>query len=91
MNPPYGKDIKKWVVKAYEESQRGVLVVCLLPARTDTSWWWDYCMKGDIRFIRGRIKFKGLNKYGKLTNWNATFPSAVVIFNPKKEENGNRL
>lgn len=38
MNPPYGRTIKAWVKKAYESSLDGALVVCLLPARTDTSW-----------------------------------------------------
>lgn len=83
MNPPYGTKISKWVKKAFEESQKGVLVVCLLPARTDTKWWWDYCMKGKIRFIKGRLKFKGRNTKGELVNYPATFPSAVVIFKPK--------
>jgi phage N-6-adenine-methyltransferase len=73
MNPPYGKVIGSWVKKAYESAQNGATVVCLLPARTDTKWWHDYCMKGSIRFIRGRLKFGG-NKNS------APFPSAVVIF-----------
>ena len=71
MNPPYGREIGKWVKKAYESS--GVTVVCLLPSRTDTTWWHDYCMKGEIRFIRGRIKFVGAAN-------SAPFPSAIVIF-----------
>ncbi len=84
MNPPYGTKISKWVKKAYEESQRGVLVVCLLPSRTDTRWWWDYCMKGEIRFIKGRLKFKGRNTKGVMVNGPATFPSAIVVFNKTK-------
>ena len=75
VNPPYGRDIKKWVKKAYEESKHAT-VVCLIPARTDTSYWHDYCMKGEIIFIRGRLKF-GNSKQS------APFPSAVVVF--KKE------
>jgi site-specific DNA-methyltransferase (adenine-specific) len=35
-NPPYGREIGRWVEKAYESSLAGALVVCLLPARTDT-------------------------------------------------------
>lgn len=73
MNPPYGRGIGKWVKKAYESSLSGSTVVCLVPARTDTAWWHDYCMKGEIRFIRGRLKFGG----GKTS---APFPSAVVVF-----------
>lgn len=77
MNPPYGREIGKWIAKAYQESQKGCTVVCLLPARTDTRWWHDYCMKGEIRFIRGRLKFVG-------SKYNAPFPNAVVIFRPSK-------
>jgi len=82
MNPPYGRDIGKWIKKAYEESLKGSLVVCLIPARTDTRWWWDYCIRGEVRFIKGRLKFKGLNGKGEIVNNSATFPSAVVIFKP---------
>jgi len=74
MNPPYGREIKHWIKKAHDESLKGALVVCLIPARTDTAYWHDYCMKGTIRFIRGRLKFSGKGA--------APFPSAVVIFRP---------
>lgn len=75
MNPPYGRQIGKWIAKAYSESQRGATVVCLVPSRTDTRWWHDYCMKGEVRFIRGRLYFgDGIGR--------APFPSAVVIFRP---------
>lgn len=72
MNPPYS-EIKKWMEKAYTESLDGCTVVCLVPARTDTAWWHDYALKGQIRFIRGRLKFGGSKN-------SAPFPSAVVIF-----------
>lgn len=38
MNPPYGREIGRWMAKAYESSQEGATVVCLVPARTDTKW-----------------------------------------------------
>lgn len=77
MNPPYGTQIKKWVGKAYIESQNGTAtVICLVPARTDTSWWHDFCMKGEIRFVRGRLKFVGAKSP-------APFPCAVVVFRAK--------
>jgi len=75
MNPPYGRTIKQWMKKAYESSLNGATVVCLVPSRTDTAWWHDYAVKGQIEFIRGRLKFGG-NKNS------APFPSAVVIFKP---------
>jgi phage N-6-adenine-methyltransferase len=73
MNPPYGREIGKWVKKAFESATQGATVVCLIPARTDTAWWHDYAMKGEIRFIRGRLKFGGSVN-------SAPFPSALVIF-----------
>ena len=79
MNPPYGREIGKWIKKAYESSFEGAVVVCLIPARTDTSWWHDYVQKAkEIRFIRGRLKFGG-NKNS------APFPSALVIFKQMQE------
>jgi phage N-6-adenine-methyltransferase len=81
MNPPYGRAIGKWMAKAYEASGGGATVVCLVPARTDTAWWHDYSMKGEIRFIRGRIKF--VSRTGVKDA--APFPSAIVIF---RGENG---
>lgn len=73
MNPPYGRTISQWMRKAYESAQAGATVVCLVPARTDTAWWHDYAMKGEIRFLRGRLKFGGHAN-------SAPFPNAVVIF-----------
>ncbi|HQE50436.1 MAG TPA: phage N-6-adenine-methyltransferase [Fervidobacterium sp.] len=80
MNPPYGREIGKWVEKAYRESVGGAVVVCLLPARTDTRWFHDYILdKADeIRFIKGRLKF------GESKN-SAPFPSMIVVFNQKKD------
>jgi phage N-6-adenine-methyltransferase len=73
MNPPYGRTIGQWMQKAYESSLQGATVVCLVPARTDTEWWHNFAMKGEIRFVRGRICF------GSATS-SAPFPSAIVIF-----------
>jgi phage N-6-adenine-methyltransferase len=73
MNPPYGRGIGSWLKKAYEESLKGATVVCLVPARTDTAWWHDYAMRGNVEFIRGRLKFGGAKN-------NAPFPSALVVF-----------
>jgi site-specific DNA-methyltransferase (adenine-specific) len=75
MNPPYGKEIGKWMAKAYRESKKGATVVCVVPARTDTAWWHDSAARGEVHHIRGRLKFgDGKNS--------APFPSVVVIFRP---------
>lgn len=80
VNPPYGRELKRWVAKAAEESRKpGTRIVLLIPARTDTSYFHDYIYnKADIRFLRGRIKFK---IDGKQTN-GAPFPSMIVVFKP---------
>lgn len=72
MNPPYGREIKKWMRKAHESALQGATVVCLVPSRTDTIWWHEYAMPWEIRFIKGRLKFGGHQN-------SAPFPSALVI------------
>jgi len=71
-NPPYNREIGKWLRKAREAA----LAVYLLPARTDTIWFHDYALLADeIRFLRGRLRFNdGVGR--------ATFPSMVVIYRP---------
>ena len=75
MNPPYGSGIGKWVEKAYLESKKpSTLVVCLLPARTDTRWWHDWCTKASVVLIvKGRLRFSNAKA-------SCPFPSAVVVF-----------
>ncbi len=79
MNPPYGRDIGRWMEKAYREASEGATVVCLVPARTDTAWWHDWAMNGEIRLFRGRITFEGATT-------GAPFPSALVVFRPRTFE-----
>lgn len=74
VNPPHS-EIKKWIKYGYEQYRLfGKTVVFLIPSRTDTKWWHEYCMEADeIRFIKGRLKF------GESKNY-APFPSCIVIF-----------
>lgn len=68
----------KWAKKCYEEYQQGATVVMLVPARTDTRWFWDYIYhKAELRFIKGRLRF------GNSTS-NAPFPSMIVVYNIKE-------
>ena len=78
MNPPYGRGIALWVKKAHEESMfNNATVVCLIPARTDTSYWHDYIFSNgyDVKFLRGRLKFERDGISGDP----APFPSAIII------------
>ena len=81
MNPPYGRGIKHWIKKAYEEGQKDdTTIVALIPARTDTRYWHDYVMNAHaIYFVKGRLKFgNGGNS--------APFPSAVIVFKKNDTE-----
>ncbi len=74
-NPPYSQ-VSKWVAKAYNEAQKGSMIVMLIPSRTDTRWFheWIYEMDGvDVEFLKGRLHFSG-------SKWNAPFPSMIVTF-----------
>lgn len=79
-NPPYGREIGKWVKKAYMEAAKiNYPIVLLIPARTDTSYFHDYIYgKAEIRFIRGRLRFG--NDQGIAAD-PAPFPSMIVIYN----------
>lgn len=79
-NPPYGKELPKWVQKCFDEVYAGKceLAVMLLNVRTDTRWFHDYIYnKAEIRFVRGRLKFGSGDR--------APFPSMVVVFRRKAE------
>lgn len=82
-NPPYGRDLGRWVRKGlYEavERSRGAVVVMLLPARTDVAWFHDYVLPhGEVRFIRGRL---GYTRGGASRRARAPFASMVVVFRP---------
>ena len=74
VNPPYGRKIGQWFAKAFEEREKGRLSVFLVPSRTDTIWWHKYAMQADdIRFIKGRLKFRGAKNV-------APFPSVLLVF-----------
>lgn len=77
INPPYSKCFD-WVKKAHSEAQKeNTKVVMLLPARTDTKWFHQFCLDSkvvsQVCFVKGRLKF------GDQTN-SAPFPSMIVAF-----------
>lgn len=77
-NPPYGRKIGEWVKKAAEAN---ATVVMLLPARTDTKWFHDYCKPlGQVEFLRGRLRFGGSKNA-------APFPSMIVVFDKMSKLN----
>ena len=79
MNPPYGREIGKWIEKAYTSTRyHNSVVVGLLPARTDTRWFHNYIWprKAKVEFLQGRVKFleDGEQRHP------APFPSMIVVW-----------
>jgi site-specific DNA-methyltransferase (adenine-specific) len=76
-NPPYGRAIGLWLRKALASVRCGSaeLVVCLVPARTDTRWWHTYVLQGaaEVEYLSGRVRLVGARS-------GAPFPSDVVVF-----------
>ena len=77
MNPPYGRELGAWMRKAVISASEGATIVALVPARTDVAWWHRYALRGEIRFIRGRLGFAGAKH-------SAPFPSVVVVLGPRR-------
>jgi len=83
MNPPYGREIRHWMQKAYLSAQDGATIVALVPGRTNPPWWHDYVMhSSEVRFIRSKVAFVG-DKDG------VPFTGAViVVFRPRVNGHG---
>lgn len=78
-NPPYGRNVDKWIEKAHRHARAGGVVVMLLPARTDTRWFHEYIYgKAEVRFLKGRLKFGGCKNA-------APFPSMICVFKEQTE------
>ena len=77
-NPPYGRTVGAWARKCFEASQRGALIVLLVPARTDTKWFHDWVQgKAQIKFMRGRLRFGEADSC-------APFPSMLATYSPNR-------
>ena len=82
VNPPYGRTIGHWARKAFEESQKGCIVVCLLPVRTSAKWWHDWVKdKAYLDYVPGRLKFRNLATDGK-PGGTAPFSSVLATYVP---------
>lgn len=79
MNPPFNKDLKKWVIKARAESEKhNSIVCCLVPFRGNTVWFRDVCMDCEIRFIIGEVNFNDLER-------GLWLPMCLMIFGTNKK------
>lgn len=77
VNPPYGRELTKWLAKAHTESLLGATCVCLVPAYVDTAWWHDLAALGEVRLIRNRLHFERDGERRR-----SPFASALIIFRP---------
>lgn len=86
-NPPYGRELERWISKAVVEAQEGGALVCMvLPARTGNRWFHQHCLPhGEVRFIRGRLGFS----VGAHSRSRAPFDSMVVVFRPYRIGEGH--
>ena len=92
LNPPWGDrkyKLKEWIKKSFLESQKeNCMVAILIPARTNTSWWHDYCMKAEtIYFIKGRPRFiERKEGFPQPCKHGLPQPLAVIIFKRTDKE-----
>jgi site-specific DNA-methyltransferase (adenine-specific) len=94
VNPPYNRiDKPKFITKAFEEYKKDKLVVMLLPVATSTKQFHEIIYpNAEIRFVKGRIKFKGINTNGKyVTSKTGKHDSMICIFNPHASKKNNSV
>jgi len=83
INPPYNRiDKPKFIQKAFEEWKKGSNCVLLIPSATGTKQFHELILpNAEIRFLKGRIAFKGCNSKGEYTEKNkGKHDSMIVIF-----------
>jgi len=83
INPPYSQKLKEaFVIRAIIESKKGKLCVLLLPVSTSTKLFHEHILPNqkEIRFLRGRVKFEGINTFGeRVSNKCGMHDSMIVV------------
>lgn len=82
VNPPYSRSLKeKFVLKAIDESKKGKVCVLLLPVSTSTKLFHEHIKPNakEIRFVKGRIKFKGFNTKGEYVTDKAPMHDSMIV------------
>lgn len=77
MNPPYSC-VGKWVEYAYYQVEKGNMGVCLIPSRTETKYFHNFCLPHELRFVQGRIHFFNDEE----TSGRPRFGNVIVIMRP---------
>ena len=86
VNPPYNrKDKPLFIKRAFEEWQKGATCVLLIPVATSTKQFHEIIKPyAEIRFLKGRVAFVGVNSKGeRTTTQKGKHDSMVVIFKGK--------
>ena len=88
MNPPYGREMGRWIVLAARWG-RVMRVAVLILARTDLPWWDEVVMRtaAEIRFVRGRVRF--LDGVTGERGASAPAPSVVLVWDPSRAPTGS--
>lgn len=77
MNPPFSKNLSKWVKKACSDAEKfGGTKVCLIPVRSNTKWWAAVAPKAEIRFINGEVNFNNEER-------GLWLPMCIMLFGEK--------
>ena len=91
VNPPYSRKLKEAFVKrAVEFKRKGRLSVLLLPVSTSTALFHDVIMPNatDIVFLRGRVKFEGINTFGERVTTKAGMHDSMIVIMDGEYDNG---
>jgi hypothetical protein len=81
LNPPYGRELARWMDKLADEIRRGRVseAITLTPARTDTRWFGVLWNADALCFWFNRMYF--LNG----SDGRAPFPSVIGYFGPRRD------
>ena len=91
VNPPYSRRLKEaFVMRAVDFQRKGKMSVMLLPVSTSTALFHDWILPNadDVRFLRGRVSFEGVNTFGEIVGKGSSpmHDSMVVVFLPNTKE-----
>lgn len=82
VNPPYSRQLKEaFVKKAIEEKNKGNSSVLLLPVSTSTKLFHDFILPNatKIEFLKGRVKFLGINTKGEYVTDKAPMHDSMIV------------
>lgn len=82
VNPPYSRQLKEaFVKKAVEEFKKGKSSVLLLPVSTSTKLFHEVILPNatGLKFLKGRVKFLGVNTKGEYVNNKAPMHDSMII------------